>query len=275
VDVAVAFAHRAPMRDVRWVVQENLGSADDVAKLTAFLDRMYVPWSPLRVIPFDDTPPEVPTDGAVIFYGSTTLMRNVARAGRWDPGVYFDESRFAFEALRDGYGDALLNAASEVLTVGEFVARDLDPEAEFFVRPANDLKEFTGAVHAFGELRGWRDGLAASNGPLGLDTRIQVAPPVDVIAEWRTVVVDGRVVASSQYRSNGRLKVTGEVPAAVTDFAATMAARYAPAPVFVLDVGEVEAGLRVVETNCFNSAGFYWCDLHAVVRAVTAYARRG
>jgi ATP-grasp domain, R2K clade family 3 len=87
-------------------------------------------------------------------------------------------------------------------------------------------------------------------------------------------VVDGRVVASSQYRSNGRLKVTGEVPPEVTRFAGEMAARYAPAPVFVLDVGAVAAGLRVVETNCFNSAGFYWCDLYAIARAITAYARR-
>lgn len=263
------------MRAVRWAIQTNLGSADDVAKLTAFLERLGVPWVPLKVVPFDDAPPEVSSEGAVVFYGSTTLMRNVAREGRWSPGVFFDEARFAFEALRDGYGEHLLNAASEVVAVGDFVAREIDPEAEFFVRPAGDLKEFQGAVHSFGELRGWRDGLASSNGPLGLETRIQVAPPVEVIAEWRTVVVEGRVVASSQYRSHGRLKVTGEVPAAVTEFAEAMAASYAPAPVFVLDVGEVEAGLRVVETNCFNSAGFYWCDLHAIARAVTAYARRG
>lgn len=265
---------RRAMRPIRWAVQTNLGSADDVAKLTAFLERLGVPWVPLRVIPFDDTPPDVPADGAVVFYGSTTLMRNVARDGRWDPGVFFDEARFAFEALRDGYGPALLNAASEVVAVGEFVSRDLDPEAEFFVRPAGDLKEFQGAVHTFGELRGWRDGLASSNGPLGLDTRIQVAPPLAITTEWRTVVVDGRVVASSQYRSNGRLKVIGEVPSAVTAFAEEMAASYAPAPVFVLDVGEVEEGLRVVETNCFNSSGFYWCDLHAIVRAVNAHLRR-
>ncbi len=134
------------MRPIRCAVQTNLGSADDVARLTAFLERLGVPWVPLKVIPFDDTPPDVPADGAVVFYGSTTLMRNVARDGRWDPGVFFDEARFAFEA---------------------------------------------------------------------------------------------------------------------------------PAPVFVLDVGEVEEGLRVVETNCFNSAGFYWCDLHAVVRAVNAHLRRG
>jgi hypothetical protein len=42
-------------------------------------------------------------------------MRNVAREARWDPGTFFDEARFAFEALRDGYGPALLNTASEVV----------------------------------------------------------------------------------------------------------------------------------------------------------------
>ena len=40
----------------------------------------------------------------------------------------------------------------------------------------------------------------------------------------------------------------------MVDFAGAMAARYAPALVFVLDVGEASAGLRVVETNGFNSA---------------------
>lgn len=260
--------------DVLWAVQTNLGSADDVARLCDTLDRQGVAWSPLRVIPFDDTPPDVPAGGRVLFYGSTTLMRNVARAGLWTPGVFFDEARFAFEALRAGYGDALLNAASEVVTAGAFAARDLDPAAEFFVRPAGDLKEFAGRVVAFAEIAQWREGLGSSNGPLGPDTRIQVAAPQALGREWRTVVVDGAVVAASQYRFQERLAVRAEVPAEVVDFAAQMAARYAPAPVFVLDVGEVEAGLRVVETNCFNSAGWYACDYAAVVRRVTDFVRR-
>ena len=33
-------------------------------------------------------------------------------------------------------------------------------------------------------------------------------------------------------------------------------------------------GLRVVETNCFHSSGFYRCDVRAVVRAVTAWVAR-
>ncbi len=262
------------MNPVRWAIQTNLGSADDVAKLSAHLERLGVEVIPLRVVPFDDTPPDVPVDARTVFYGSTTLMRNVAREGRWTPGVFFDEARFGFEALREGYGDALLNAASEVVTVGEFAARAIDPDEEFFVRPAGDGKEFAGMVREFRELASWRDGLASTNGPLTLDTRIQVAPPLRLAREWRTVVVEGRVVAASQYRSSGRLKVTGDVPREVTDFADAMAARYAPAPVFVLDVAEHDDALRVVETNCFNSAGFYWCDLHAVARSVTAFVRR-
>lgn len=262
------------MNAVRWAIQNNLGSADDIAKLCAALDRLGVAWTPLKVIPFDDTPPDVPTDGRVLFYGSTTLMRNVAREARWTPGVFFDEARFSFEALRNGYGEALLNDASEVVTVGEFALRDLDPEAEFFIRPANDLKEFSGMVRTFREVSSWREGLASSTGPLGLDTRIQVAPPRALGREWRTVVVDGEVITASQYRSSGRLEVTGDVPDEVMRFARTMAARHQPAPVFVLDVGEVDEGLRVIETNCFNSAGFYRCDLDEIARRVTAWLRK-
>jgi len=71
------------MRDLRWVLQDNLGNAGDLDAMQRALDGLLVPWTALQVIPFDDAPPEVPCDGKVIFYGSTTLMRNVAREGRW------------------------------------------------------------------------------------------------------------------------------------------------------------------------------------------------
>lgn len=260
---------------VRWVLQDNLGSRADLAALQSALDRYAISWTAVSCVPFDDAPPDVPTEGRVLFYGATTLVTNVARARRWRPGVYFDEERFAFEALRAGYGDALLNASSEVLTVAEIAARDDDPEALYFVRPANDLKEFAGMVRSFGELRAWAHGLASSDGPAGLRSRLQLAAPVNIAREWRVVVVDGAAVAASQYRVSGRLAVDADVPDAVRAFAEAMAARYAPAPVFMLDVGEVDEALRVIETNCFHSAGFYACDVRAIVRRVTAYAKRG
>ncbi len=260
--------------DVRWFVQRNLGNARDLAALAEALDGLGVEWSPVDLVPFSDDLPDAPADGRAVFYGSTTLVKNVARAGRWRPGVYFTEHRFAFEALLAGYGELLLNADSEVLTVGELVARDLPDDALFFVRPAADLKEFTGDVMTFAEVRRWRDGLAGTAGPLSLETRVQVAAPKSVLREWRTVLVGGRVVAASRYRTGRRLDPSPDVPREVTDFAESAAARYAPEPVFTLDVGEVESGLRVVETNCFHSSGFYRCDVRAAARAVTAWVAR-
>jgi hypothetical protein len=211
----------------------------------------------------------------VIFYGSTTLMRNVAREGRWTPGVFFDEARFAFEALRAGYGEALLNGASEVVTAGEFAARDLDPEAEYFVRPANDLKEFRRAmVRTFAEVASWREGLGRATGPLGLDTKIQVAPPLALGREWRTVVVDGDGGGREPVPDHGRLKVTGEVPAEVTAFAGEMAARYAPAPVFVLDVGEVETGCAWWRPTASTARASTGATSTTIVRRVTGFVRR-
>lgn len=260
--------------DVRWFVQRNLGSARDLAALTDALDGLGVAWEHVDLVPFSDDVPEVCAAGRTLFYGSTTLIKNVARDGRWRPGVYFSEARFAFEALRAGYGDALLNADSEVLTVGELVARDLPDDALSFVRPAADLKEFTGEVMAFADVRRWRDGLAGTTGPLSLDTRVQVAAPKLVRREWRAMIVGGRVVGASRYRTGMRLDPSAEVPSEVVEFAEEMAARYAPEPVFTLDVGELDEGLRVVETNCFHSSGFYRCDVRAVVRAVTAWVVR-
>jgi hypothetical protein len=227
----------------------------------------------LQVIPFDDTPPDVSNEGRVLFYGSTTLMKNVVRTGRWYPGMFFDETRFSFGALRAGYGAHLVNADSEVMTVASLVDRNYHPDDEFFVRPAGDLKEFTGRVFSFHELASWRTELASTNGPLSLDTVVQVAAPKTLHREWRTIIVNGKVITASQYRSHGHLKLSDDVPPEVLAYAAERAAEYAPAPVFVLDVGEVDEGLRVIETNCFNCAGFYWCDVYEVVRAVTDYLR--
>ncbi len=260
--------------DIRWIVQQNLGNARDLGTLTRSFEALGVAWQGLDVIPFDDTPPDVSTEGRVIFYGSTTLIANVARSGRWRPGVFFREERFTFEALLAGYGDALLNADSEVVTVGELVERTIPDDALYFVRPAADLKEFTGDVMTFADIRQWRENLAGSAGPLSLATRVQIAAPKRVHQEWRVIMVGGRAVTASRYRRGGRLDPSPEVPREVTDYADQVASRWQPEPVFTLDVGETDAGLCVVETNCFNSSGFYRCDVRAAVRAVTAWIAR-
>ncbi|ABC31369.1 hypothetical protein HCH_04670 [Hahella chejuensis KCTC 2396] len=62
---------------------------------------------------------------------------------------------------------------------------------------------------------------------------------------------------------------------AVIKFTEKMAARWSPAPVFVMDVAACAGALYVLEINGFNSSGFYACDIETIVREVSAYALSG
>lgn len=47
-----------------------------------------------------------------------------------------------------------------------------------------------------------------------------------------------------------------------------------PAPIYTVDVAEVDGQLRVLELNPFSGADLYRCDPHAVVEAVARVAAR-
>ena len=64
------------------------------------------------------------------------------------------------------------------------------------------------------------------------------------------------------------------VPASVEDAARAAHARYAPAPVYVVDIAEHQGDFRVVELNTFNSADLYACEVERVIDDVTRIAGR-
>ena len=147
-----------------------------------------------------------------------------------------------------------------------------DAEEDIFIRPCEDTKTLVGRVATRREwLEGMKIALNRSDGPDFL-TPIQVARPKNIEAEYRLFVVDHRVVAESSYRIRGQLNVNGYVPQEVIDFGELMSYQYSPAPVFVMDIAIRPNGeFKVVETNCFNAAGFYSCNEEKIVRAVTDY----
>lgn len=216
-----------------------------------------------------------PRGATLVYYGSTTLRDKLVAAGR--PGVFFDPERFTFQALREGYGDELLNYGSDVTTVGEFLW-DIgsDPDELLFVRPTEDSKTLTGGVQS---RRDWVEAIKVSmnntRGPTHM-TPIQVGEPRNIEYEWRLFMVDGRVVAASQYRAHGYPNRSAEVPDSVVQYAETMAMRYQPAKVFVMDVCELSAdgSYRVVETNCASCSGFYAANVRNIVQEVTQYVGR-
>lgn len=257
-------------KNIHWVLQNNLGKTTDITKMADFLDVQGVSWEHIAVIPFDDANIEgIATDNVTVFYGSSGLVHRVHTQGKWSPGVFFEPERFQFKALQQGYGKHLLNADSEVLSVKELLGRSYSNDELFFVRPDSDTKAFTGALMTFEEVLAWKDALVDAKGLLTFDTMVQVAKPKVIVRELRNFIVNGKVSTSSYY---GHGMMRQEVSQEDITFAQEMANLYQPAEVFTLDTCVLDDGTqRVVETNCMNCSGLYWCDVHKLVSDVNAF----
>jgi len=255
---------------LKWVVQNNLGQSSDVHRFVEFLEVQGVHWEHIPIIPFDNSPiTGVDKEGITVFYGSTGMVRRVYETGGWAPGVWFDPTRFGFHALLDGFGQDLLNADSEVVSVGELLQRSYGKEKLFFSRPAQDSKAFTGGLFYFSEIQEWSQCFESPTNMIKPETLVQISEPKVIERELRSFVVNGKISTSSYYAHGKRMH---EVEPEDVEFAQEMANKYQPAAVFTLDTCRLEDGTRrVVETNCFNSSGFYNSDIYKLIQDINSF----
>lgn len=259
---------------IKWILQNNLGDrSGSIDKLISFLELFKIEFETIKVIPFSTDLPEVKNDKLCIFYGSTTLIKNVANSKKWNPGVWFNPESYEFEKIKIGYGDCnLLNGDSRVETIGNFLNEENPSSKLFFVRPAADFKEFAGGLFTFAEAKFQWNKLEYSNGDLNFNTKIQVAEPKNILSEYRTIIVDRKVVTTSQYKKDERFYLDSSVPARIVSFANEMAKLYTPAEIFTMDICELpNHKLKIIELNTFNCSGFYYCDFYEIVKQVTNY----
>lgn len=253
---------------MRWVCQNNLGSADDVEAIGRACAEQGHEFVPIKVIPFSDEIPGVSQDEPTVFYGAVRWISKIYESGKWEPGVFFNE-HFDYIECRDAYGGCFLNSDCEQTTLAELASGK--KRGYYFVRPVADDKSFSGGVVHMDSISDWAEKLMTDFDDI-LHEPIVVSYPKIISREWRLFMVDGNAVTGSLYRKEGRLFKSKDVPREVVDFAEAITAwRFEPHRVFVLDVCTCNGvdELKVLETGCFNSAGFYDSDIAAIVRAVS------
>jgi len=213
-------------------------------------------------------------EGPVVFHGSLGNAARIAELGRWTPGAYCNTAGFSCSRWYPAAARWLVHDAFEITTVEQLVARPrevagslADGSGEVFVRPDSPLKPFSGRVVKL-------DGLTPAHLDHGfyyedLELPIVVARTQRLGAEWRFVVAEGRVVTGCRYVADGRSGAGAEVEPAAAALAETIAGELTgPDPIYVLDLVESEAGLRMVEINAFSGADLYDCEGATVVEAV-------
>lgn len=262
---------------MQWLLQR----LEDTDKLAAALDRLGIAYSWHKIIPIVGrfTPEPVIADkNDIVIFGSYSVWRTAKRDGLW-PGVFklkpFVRQRKWHPFLLNGK-DALF------LTVAEIPQRLASDGKLWFVRPVDDSKEMAGAVQSGAEIVASAERVLAlakreiPRGSLRHDTKIMLTEPVKIFKEWRLWVVDGKVVTWSLYKEGSRVVYRHEVDDDALAFG-KMLVEVNPgySRAYVLDVCRTADGLRMLETNNINSAGFYAADLMRLAAAIDAMEAEG
>ncbi|MEO9651916.1 MAG: ATP-grasp domain-containing protein [Roseobacter sp.] len=255
---------------MQWILQDF----EDTQKLSDALDRLEIPYSWHKVVPFigELTPvPVIRDPNAVVMFGSYVLWR-YAQKNNLRPGV-FKIRPFVHEAPWHPF---LLNGADALfLTVQDIPEHLPDDGKHWFLRPVDDSKEVPGNVKSTDEIIELaRKVLALEEdeipiGSLQHNTELMFTKPVRIFKEWRLWAVGEKIVTYSLYKEGARVVYRHEIDADALEFAKNLVAlNVGYAPAFVIDICRTEEGLKMLETNCINAAGFYAADLMKLATAL-------
>lgn len=262
---------------VRWVIEENVFSEKCFFEMVDHLNKHAIPYERIKIIPFiheiDGRKP-MTHEGPTVVYGSLGVQK-VSKQQGWAPGVFGEPEAFQMDVYRDKLGDLFLNDDLEYMLMSDvedyMYLKQMD---RAFIKPRGDQKEFAGIVISRDLFREWYDNMISIGYLDNNDFEVVVSDVKELGCEWRLVVVGGVVVASSLYRQYQSVKPEEHWHQPVLDVAYDAIAKYQPAEVFILDIGQHGDEYKVIEYNNFNSAGFYDCNVPAIIDAVNTHVLR-
>lgn len=199
-----------------------------------------------------------------VFVTGTVSMQAISRDHGWTPG-YIDAPGLA-ECI-DVWGDRMLNANARFGELGSIAP----PDGGFFIRPDEGDKAFAGKTMNAEDFAQWRDGIiepgTASYTPP--ETPVVIAPLRTIWAEYRCIIVNGRYVTGSRYKTGRTVGYSPDVGDRIVKFANECVADWNPRQALCLDIADTPEGLKVIELNAVSSAGFYSIDMGIYVDAIT------
>lgn len=259
------------MQRTTWILQDFIRApSPSIPALEHAIIEAEYPLVKAPVVAFSDAMPDIPDEiePPIVIYGMNTMIRNTLRHPKWKLGLFFDPARFETSSYTRILSDRMLNADAQLMTCEELAESGLAPGDRFFLRPNDDTKSFTGQLLDFREYMQWY-GRKGDPDYVDLSPEMLVvyAEPKTIHAEYRTFLLNRKVITSSQYIPEQRQFT----PPEVIEFAEHIAGHYEPSDAFVCDIAGTPEGLKVIEFNCINGCGFYQANIGAIVRALSSW----
>lgn len=270
---------------VKWLLEPEVFDEDEVSVIAA-LKKLNVPHVVCKFgRDYASYIKDFAEEDCVVFHGSFQFAREIEQNAKWIPGVYCNKQKLDCLYYYPRLGDFLLNSHYMMLPFGELNRRknDLFDFAEqsykpgrkdcVFIRPSSGLKSFTGKVvmeddwHKDIRLMGFYD--------VPPEALVVAATVYEILNEWRTIVVEGKVIASALYKKGDSFVRVPGAPRDVVLYAQRVVdeTKFDPDAAWTLDICETaNKELKVLEVGSLSCAGFYGANAELIIPAVNAVA---
>lgn len=219
----------------------------------------------------------IDNEDCVIFHGSHEFIRSARATNyfkRTCPLAYCREENLRFSTFATYHGDKLLSDDYIILSYAEMIRRFRNEDRDIFVKPNEVTKAFAGRVINFKDFDFEVNSLNQIEKP-DPEMLCVIATPRNILGEFRTIIVDGKVVTGSEYRWDDKLDIRIDVDESCWKLAEEIAAHpWQPDRVYVCDVALTPLGPALIELNSFSCAGLYACDTRKIVEAVSRAANK-
>lgn len=225
----------------------------------------------------------------IICYGDIDFVRQAHQRARFIPGVWCNFENMKCSTYYAYFGEHLLNQQYQIIPLNELLRKwndivlvhSLFTEEQLafikptfvaslcpslFVRPDSGVKSFTGYVVAPNEKHKIQT-LLESVGP---ETLIIIAPEKKITAEWRFVICDRQVITGCQYLPVESPDLPPPLSFRLAGIIATQ--EWQPDLCYTVDIAESEGNIYLLEINSFGCAGFYDCNMNAIVKYASKVA---
>lgn len=271
---------------MHYLIQHNLFRDNHQERLLETLVKYNLPFTLVKIFPFinkivdvNDVPTtpyevtELPdllvSDPNNVFVFGGVKMARIAHLNNWKPGSMFNENH-DYSVYSQHYKENLLNCDSIVQPISKQIDWD---RLEYFIRPTQDSKSFTGKV--FNKIE-WEEFIENQlhnyrSESFNEATLIQIAIPKLIYKEYRFWVVNGEIVTGSSYPVNFNIDYIDPIEDSAVEFAQRMVDTFQIAKAFVIDVCLTDNGWKIVELNCINHAGFYKSNIGKIIESLENY----
>lgn len=201
----------------------------------------------------------------------------IHNAHSWIPGIWSNLDEYDSNKYYPFFADNLLNNKYAILPIGDVKRRINDLydwlgiDGKIFIKPLSGRKLFAGQIFKKNDFDFYWNAFDKENSKTDL---IMASVPKNILAEYRLIVGNKKVITGSQYILNGEKKYK-KLPQYIEDYANEILSKvdYNPCPVWVLDVAlDSENAPYVLEVGCFNCSYLYACDKEKLIEEVSQIA---